>query len=144
MAGRFNDLTKARFDDYIQLLRSGVFDDFVYTLYKRDGTTMQRHGPYLICDNGYHAWTQMMCPSKHTAQSALSMWSIRLEETRKDIERVFGMLKKRFRALKVPILIQDAAVVNNLWITCCTLHNILLDCDTQFRKDEGARTENQN
>ena len=137
MAGRFNDLTKARFDSYIQLLRSGVFDDFVYELYKEDGTKIVKHGPYLICDNGYHAWLQLMCGAKHTARTGLTMWSVRLEETRKDIERVFGMLKKRFRALKVPILIQDAAVVNNLWITCCTFHNICLDCDTQFRKDEG-------
>ena len=125
MAGRFNDLTKTKYDDYISLLRSGKFNDYEYTLRTRDGASITRRGPYLICDNGYHAWVQLMHASKHTAQQHLLLWSTNVEACRKDVERAFGQLKKRFRLLKIPNLIQDCRVVNNLFITCCALHNIL-------------------
>ena len=136
MAGRYNDLTKSRYDDYITLLRSGKFADYKYTLRTKDGTLITRCGPYLICDNGYHAWVQLMQGSKHTAQHHLVLWSTNLESCRKDVERAFGQLKKRFRVLKVPNHIEDCLIVNNMFITCCTLHNILLDCDEPFKNGD--------
>ena len=135
-AESYNDLTKVRYDDYITLLRSGKFDKFKYKLRTKDGQFITRYGPHLICDNGYHAWLQLMQASKHTAQQHMVLWSTNLEGCRKDVERTFGILKKRFRALKVPCLIQDCRVVHNLFIACCALHNILLDCDEPFKSGE--------
>ena len=139
MPGRYNDLTKSRFDEFIIELRAGKFADFAYTMYTKDGGTKKRHGPYLICDGGYHAWVQLMTGSKHTAQTHLALWSTWLEVVRKDVERFFGIMKKRFRVLKVPMLVQDVRVINDLFLTCCTLHNILLDRDAPFGQQPPLR-----
>ena len=78
-----------------------------------------------------------MCPSKHTARTQLAFWSERLESVRKDSEKLFGVMKKRFRVLKVPLLIRDVEVINNLFVTLSVLHNILIKHDKEFTDREG-------
>ena len=48
---------------------------------------------------------------------------------RKDVECVFGILKKRFLFLKHPIWLHEPEQIENAFVTCCVLHNLLLDCD---------------
>ena len=50
----------------------------------------------------------------------------RCESVRKIIERVFGMLKKRFRILRLPMLVKDMAEVEDIVKVCCVLHNMCL------------------
>lgn len=81
----------------------------------------------------------MQCPLKGDPKDLLSMpnelerlFSKRLESVRKDVECTFGVLKNRFRILKVPLLCcgkhgQDK--VDNIFYTCCMLHNMLLEHD---------------
>lgn len=52
-------------------------------------------------------------------------WSKTLESVRKDVERFFGILKGRFRILKLGVLFQDKIDIDNMFFTCCTLHNML-------------------
>lgn len=54
-----------------------------------------------------------------------SRWSKALESIRKDVECFFGILKGRFRILKLGILFQDKVDIDNMIFTCCTLHNML-------------------
>ena len=56
-------------------------------------------------------------------------WSHNVESVRKDIECVFGILKKRFLFFKNPIRSHHPEAINDLFVTCCVLHNILLDYD---------------
>ena len=58
-----------------------------------------------------------------------------LESIHKDVERTFGVMKKRFRILKVPLLFREAAFVQDIFLTCVVLHNMLLEYDHQF--DDG-------
>ena len=63
-------------------------------------------------------------------------WSAMLESVCKDIEGVFGILKKRFAFLK--FLNQPCASSTAYWqfiVTCCILHNILLKEDGHFNND---------
>ena len=53
-----------------------------------------------------------------------SDWIVKL---RKDVECAFGILKKRFRCLRLPILLKSLRDVENLFVTCCILHNMLID-----------------
>lgn len=57
------------------------------------------------------------------------MWSKWIESVRKDVECTFGILKGRFRCLKLPIFYQSKEVIDNMFFTCCILHNILLNVD---------------
>lgn len=60
-------------------------------------------GLYVICDGGYHNWRETQSPVGQGFASCKNdvQWNEWLESTRKDVERVFGILKKRFRILKV-------------------------------------------
>ena len=106
-AGRFNDKTKVLYDDYVSYLRSGSYNRFEYHTFNLDGERTRQTTPYLICDCGYHRWVQLMCPFKTTSKKMLALWSKRLESIRKDVERAFGVLKNRFRVLKVPSQFRD-------------------------------------
>lgn len=47
------------------------------------------------------------------------------------------MLKKgRFRCLKLPIYYQDKKSIDNMFFTCCILHNMLLTNDGYDKKWE--------
>jgi hypothetical protein len=48
---------------------------------------------------------------------------------RKDVECTFGILKGRFRILKTGIRLQKIEAVDKIWLTCCALHNLLLESD---------------
>ena len=42
------------------------------------------------------------------------------------MERTFGIMKKRFRVLRLPCLYRTAEKVDNVFKTCCILHNWLM------------------
>ena len=48
---------------------------------------------------------------------------------RKDVECTFGILKGRWRILKVPMPFHTKREVDNVFFTCCALHNMLLEHD---------------
>ena len=51
----------------------------------------------------------------------------RCESVRKAIERVFGILKKRFRILKIPLPCYNLLQVVDILHSCCILHNMILE-----------------
>ena len=61
-----------------------------------------------------------------------------MESVRKDVECVFGILKGRFRCLKLPIYLHDKNVIDNMFFTCCILHNMLLTEDGYDRRWENG------
>ncbi len=46
-----------------------------------------------------------------------------------DVECTFGILKGRRRILKTGIRVYGVDKVDDIWLTCCALHNWLLDID---------------
>ena len=84
-------------------------------------------GAYFISDGGYHRWPCLISnPFKHQPEGTdLEVWSQNIESVWKDIECVFGILKKRFLFLKHPIRIHSPHCIQR----CCVLHNILIDYD---------------
>lgn len=56
-------------------------------------------------------------------------WSKWVWSARKDVECTFGILKGRFRILKTPMRYHNKSCVDNVFHTCCMLHNMILDCD---------------
>ena len=84
-----------------------------------------------MSDGGYHAWRALQYPLKHCGGDRdLARWSKRLESVRKDVEYSFGILKGRFRILKMPIAFCDKTQVDNIFFTCCVIHNDLLVHDS--------------
>lgn len=52
-----------------------------------------------------------------------------VESVRKDIECFFGVLKGRFRILKLPLLYRGIHKLDSIFQTCCALHNMLHSYD---------------
>ncbi len=47
----------------------------------------------------------------------------------KDVECTFGILKGRWRILKTGVRVYGVDKVDEIWLTCCALHNWLLNID---------------
>ena len=68
-----------------------------------------------------------------------SAWDERLESVRKDVEKCFGQLKKRFQILRIPSLVRDFEKINDTWRMCLVLHNILTR--RRLLRDYNSRCE---
>ena len=90
---------------------------------------MKYRGAWLLVDNGYLNWGTTIPPMKNTIYQDASRWSEWLESMRKDVECTFVILKGRFRILKSGIRLHGVDVADNIWMTCCALHNLLLEED---------------
>ena len=128
--GARNDKTIVKFDGFVTDIHQGkLYSDVPYKLFDDMGGVIDEKGLYLIVDGGYHKWRCLQCPLKHTSKVNESLWSRWVESVRKDVECTFGILKGRFRCLKLPIYYHDKDCIDNMFFTCCILHNILLSDD---------------
>jgi DDE superfamily endonuclease len=134
---RWNDKTLAHFDEFMQAVRTGkILQDVTFTLYSWEGSvgssrleSTQYCGAWGLVDNGYHRWSCTQAPAKHTAFRAEQRFSEWIESFRKDAECTFGILKGRFRVLKTGIRLDGPVAADRVWLTCCALHNFLLEED---------------
>ena len=60
-------------------------------------------------------------------------WSRQLAAVRKDVECTFGILKGRFRILKLPFECHKEEKIDHVFFTCCALHN-QIQAETGFHK----------
>ena len=142
--GRWNDKTLIRFDSFMSELRDGAMNNTMdFELRTRQGImmtsdgeagdkdsrTLKLKGAYVIVDNGYLEWSTTVPPVKNSCNRSELRFSQWLESMRKDVECTFGILKGRWRILKTGIRVHNTEVCDNIWLTCCALHNMLLDVD---------------
>ena len=116
------------------LLKNGKFNDnheFVLFDYDDDGEIIEvkYRGCYVIVDNGYLNWSVTVPPMKHNNLRSEIRFSEWLESLRKDVECTFGILKGRWRILKTGIRLHGILNCDMIWLTCCALHNMLLEID---------------
>ena len=76
---------------------------------------------------------------KNTIFRDQARWSEWLESMRKDVECVFGILRGRFRILKAGIRMHGVDVADSIWLTCCALHNWLLEKDGHTSEWDGNK-----
>ena len=136
--GAKNDKTIVRGDTYITDVREKKVNENIEFNVFIDGVLKPMKGVYYICDGGYHKWTCMINPMKHTSVRSDRIWSEWIESTRKDVECTFGSLKGRWRFLRNGIVLQDQNSIDNVFFTCCILHNMILEddgLDCRWEKD---------
>ena len=61
---------------------------------------------------------------------------------RKDVECTFGILKGRSSVLRTRLQLQDIIKCDEIWLTCCALHNRLLFIDGLHKNWEGGAPSN--
>ena len=68
-------------------------------------------------------------PMKYSVTKEDERFSRWAESMQKDVECAFGILKRRLKTLSAPNLLQSIEAVDQIWLTCCALHNWLLEID---------------
>ena len=128
--GRWSNKTLVRFDSLVSQLQRGCFyDKMTFQLSTKQGKSIKINGAYVIVDNGYLDWSTTVPPFKDSMNKSEARFSQWLESLRKDVECTFGILKSRWRILKTGIRLHSTKAADNVWLTCCALHNMLLDVD---------------
>ena len=131
--GTVNDKTIAKNDEFLKGLRDNrIGKDITWYTYNEKGDTVAHVG-YLhaICDGGYPPHGNLICASSSSSDPKVVRWSNRLGKIRKDVECCFGSLKKRFSMFKTGWNSPDLEMLDDAWLTCCALHNMLLDSDAE-------------
>lgn len=82
-----------------------------------------------MVDNGYLSWSNTVPPLKDGLTYQQIRFSEWLESMRKDVECTFGILKGRFPVLRYGVRLQSIEKCDQLYVTCCALHNRLLFID---------------
>ena len=82
-------------------------------------------------------------PQKFVTHPQLRRLFAQIASTRKDVECTFGRIKNRFRMLKLPLQFDNLGDVRALFVTCCVLHNMLLQHETEddCNADDGLHSE---
>ena len=128
--GRWNDRTIQLYDKFAMDLFNGeLYSDMSYTLNYDEDRVTNHTGAWIIVDNGYLPWSTMIPPLKGYTSMAEYRFSKWIESLRKDVECTFGILKGRFRILKTGIPLHGIEAADNIWLTCCALHNFILEQD---------------
>ena len=84
-------------------------------------------------------WSVTVPPLKSTLLRREIRFSEWLESMRKDVECAFGILKGRWKCLKYGVRLAGYKPCDKLWLTCCALHNMLLEIDGLSKKwEEGV------
>jgi hypothetical protein len=144
---RWNDKTLVLFDSFTTGIRKGeLLSDVTYNLFEKDGDGEVKEvtykGGWLLVDNGYLKWSCTIPPYKESILFTETRWAEWLESMRKDVECTFGILKGRFRVLKTGVRIHGIEATDKIWLTCCALHNFLLEEDGLDKEwENGVRSD---
>lgn len=94
-----------------------------------DGTTHTFDGYWFLVDGGYLRWPCLICPIALDNDRDICVLGKRLTSIRKDVECLFGILKKRFKCLKAWTELRKLTYIEHEFVMCCILHNMLLKHD---------------
>ena len=144
----WNDKTLQRFDTFMEGVKSG--ESLPDVLFYLDDITVdgeiiavKYQGTWQMVDNGYIKVPTAIPPSKNAVTFEELRWSQWLESMRKDVECTFGILKARWRILKTAIRLLSLEKVDQVWLTCCALHNWLLEID-EYDIEYGGVNQSSN
>ncbi|XP_076923940.1 uncharacterized protein LOC143586233 [Bidens hawaiensis] len=84
------------------------------------------YGYYLV-DGIYPDWATLVHSFTCPTDDKRKYYKKKHESARKDIERAFGVLKRRWSIVRHPACIQHMDKLRNIMYTCIILHNMILE-----------------
>ena len=130
--GTVNDKCSVKYSKIVKALKNNEFyQEYSYKIRTGDGLNdfIELSSYYLISDGGYLDWPCIICGFPPDADPLKFKFTDWIESVRKDVECFFGILKRRFRWLKCPTNIQEKCDIDNAFVTCCIINNMILDHD---------------
>ncbi|XP_021974493.1 uncharacterized protein LOC110869557 [Helianthus annuus] len=131
MAGANNDIAVLQSSN----LLDDVIDSFApdTSFYAND--VEYKYGYYLT-DGIYPEWATFVKTLSCPDDEKRMYYKKKQETARKDIERAFGVLKKRWYITAQPSMILEKSKLRNIMYTCIILHNMILeDSDRAFYRE---------
>ena len=130
----WNDKTLVLYDPLISGVHDGSkYNDYKFNLLERDVNGVVKEvsyqGVWFMVDNGYLNWSCTVPPVKDATTYQSIRFSEWLESMRKDVECTFGIMKQRFSVLRYGVRLGSIKNVDEIWLTCCALHNKLIFID---------------
>lgn len=138
-----NDKKKQKMDPFLAKVRNGDFNS-QYSLFDSEGEQRVLSTRWIIADNGYTNWTCILAPPIAHPTKADQLFGSMLESVRKDVECTFGIIKMRFLRLLKGTFYKKLQKTDQLFITCCALHNMLLEWElgeTDYTSGEQVTKE---
>ena len=121
--------------------QSGALPFFV------EGTQQGFNNTYFLVDGIYPRYTRFVKAILHPSCEEEKKFTRWQESSRKDIERAFGVLQARFKAIATPIYIMEDDSIYNLAATCLIMHNmcvqerIMGNCNDRYNPSIEAEPE---
>ena len=88
-------------------------------------------GYYVICDGGYRALNNMLCPFKKPPHGSLTdkeeHFNFLHSLCRGVVEKSFGILKAKFRWMLRGVPMAETETYADHFLACCILHNMVLE-----------------
>ena len=142
LPSRYNDKTVVLFDVFVKKVHEGeLLSDYQFYLLQEINGKIRKvrySGVWFLVDNGYLNWSITVPPFKDPTTYPQRRWSKWVESIRKDVECTFGIIKKRFQCLQHGVRLHGMDNVDKFWLTCCAIHNMLLDADGQNDNWNGS------
>ena len=113
----------------LQVREDAMYTDYTFNLEQEDGEVVEAKGAWVLCDTGYHKWRETICGFKRTTEPMRRSFANMCESIRKDVERTFGIIKKRHMLVDCPVRFKDVRDVEAVFKVCCVMHNMLLHYD---------------
>ena len=129
-------------------LRPGSANDksiFNYSFFGRNIHRLLPAGRYIVADAGYTLSSQIITPyAENELDPIRDLFNYLHSRTRITVERAIGMIKNRFRILKMPLNQKHDTVGNRtqaqqmgrVMEACFTLHNLLIDLNDHTNCDD--------
>ena len=89
------------------------------------------------------AWSTIVPPMKHADACKCIRFSESLESMRKGVECTFGIIKGSFYIFRHGVRKRSIERCDEIWKTCCALHNILLFIDGLHKNWESGACSNR-
>ena len=130
MFGSVNDMTAVKSDILLKHLRTNpMYKDGRFKIFNEDGSVSEISGLWLSVDGGYIHVPELLVGDRVNLNHYMNFWTSFMESERKHVECAFGILKARFRILKLPIRMHKFEEIDDMFVVCCILHNMCLDVD---------------
>ncbi|KAD7117580.1 hypothetical protein E3N88_04848 [Mikania micrantha] len=124
MPGANNDLNVLNSSPLLNDMENGVFPPSSFFCNDNE----YAHG-YYLADGIYPEWPVFMqtitCPTTFKRKR----FQVAQEGARKDIERAFGVLKKRFQIIKNQARAWHPKKIRSVMYACIIIHNMILECE---------------
>lgn len=128
--GSLNDLNVLQRSPVLRRLLDGGWYRIGFTANNHDHT----HS-YLLVDGIYPSYDVFVSTISHPVDEAQRFFAKRQESVRKDVERLFGVLKGRFHILVNPARSMSWDFITKV-ITCCVILNNMIVRDEKVTEEE--------